>query len=345
MSGRITTTNFTVLGDVSFNGNVDISDRLVTYGDVSLNSEVDISGRLNVFDTGKFLGNGHGLVVVNDSSMNGDLYLGGILYTEHNFIIDPKGHGNNTGLVIIKGGLQVDGSSTVINSTVLDISDHRILLSSNSTHQSQTDGAGIEVSNNKLFIYDYANDRWLTNIGLNVSGDLIVEKDASLNNAVDIGGKFNINGDTSFNAPVDITGKFNVTGDTSMNGKLEVTDDVSLGNRLDVYGDVSLNGKLDVSNQLNVNGDASFSNNVDISENLYVNGDVSFQRSLDVSGTFMATTLKVLGDVSFDGFVDISDRLVVNGDASFNQDVEIAGSLNTGATDISDTLNVEGMFH
>ena len=341
VSGRITTTNFTVLGDVSFNGNVDISDRLVTYGDVSLNSEVDISGRLNVFDTGTFLGNGQGLVVVNDSSMNGDLYLGGILYTENNFIIDPKGHGDNTGLVIIKGGLQVDGSSTTINSTILDISDHRILLSSNSTHQSQTDGAGIEVSNNKLFIYDYANDRWLTNIGLNVSGDLIVEEDTSLNNAVDISGKFNINGDTSFNAPIDITGKFNVTGDSSFNGDVDISDN------LYVNGDVSFQRNLDVSGQLTatslkVLGDVSFDGFVDISENLYVNGDVSFQRNLDVSGTLMATTIKVLGDVSFDGFVDISDRLVVNGDASFNQDVEIAGSLNTGATDISDTLNVDG---
>ena len=215
VSGRITTTTFTVLGDVSFNGNVDISDRLVTYGDVSLISNVDISGRLNVHDTGTFLGNGNGLVVLNDASLNKDLYLGGTLYTGKNFVIDPKGHGDNTGLVIIRGGLQVDGSSTIINSTVLDVSDHRILLSSNSTNQSQTDGAGIEVSNNKLFVYNYLNDYWHTNIGVNISGILIVEDDVSLNNAVDIAGKFNINGDTSFNKPVDINNKFNVNGDSS----------------------------------------------------------------------------------------------------------------------------------
>ena len=85
------------------------------------------------------------MVVLNDASLNKDLYLGGTLYTGKNFVIDPKGHGDNTGLVIIRGGLQVDGSSTIINSTVLDVSDHRILLSSNSTNQSQTDGAGIDL--------------------------------------------------------------------------------------------------------------------------------------------------------------------------------------------------------
>ena len=354
VSGRLTTTTFTVLGDVSFNGNVDISDRLVTYGDVSLISAVDISGKLNIFDTGTFLGNGNGLVVVNDASLNNDLYLGGTLYTGQNFIIDPKGHGDNTGLVIIKGGLQVDGSSTVINSTVLDISDHRILLSSNSTNQSQTDGAGIEVSNNKLFIYDYANDRWLTNIGLNVSGDLIVNEDTSLNNAVDISGKFNINGDSSFNKPVDINNNFNVYSDSSFNGNVYIAQHLNINDTLSVNEDASFNQNVIINETLEVDGIVTLNNNVDISENLYVNGDVSFQRNLDVSGTIRATTIKVLGDVSFDGFVDISDRLVVYGDASFNQDVDICGILhgndliiNGDASfnqnvEISDQLNVNG---
>ena len=354
VSGRLTTTNLTVIGDVSFNGNVDISDRLVTYGDVSLISVVDISGKLNVKDTGTFLGNGQGLVVVNDSSMNGDLYLGGILYTENNFIIDPKGHGDNTGLVIIRGGLQVDGSSTTINSTIVDISDHRILLSSNSTHQSQTDGAGIEVSNNKLFIYDYANDRWLTNIGLNVSGDLIVEEDVSLNNALDISGKFNINGDSSFNAPVDINNDFNVNSDSSFNANVYIQEHLKIDKTLTVIQDASFSQNVIINETLQVDGVVTLNNNVDISENLYVNGDVSFQRNLDVSGTLMASTIKVLGDVSFDGFVDISDRLVAYGDASFNQDVDISGILhgndliiNGDASfnqnvDISDQLNVNG---
>ena len=328
VSGTLTATSLKVLGDVSFNGNVDISDRLVVYGDTCLN-KVDISGTFDAWDKSTFHGAGQGLVVVNDASINNNLHLGGILYGSNNFIIDPAGHGDNTGMVIIKGGLQIDGSSTIVNSSVLDISDHRILLSSNATDQSQTDGAGIEISGNKKFTYSYPNDVWHTNIGLDVSGSvdisegLFVEKDASFNSSVDISDHLNVNGDASFNNNVDITNQLNVNGDASFNKNVDISGTLRL-------------------NDLIVDGDVSFNQNVDISENLYVNGDVSFQRNLDVSGRLTATTFTVLGDVSFNGNVDISDQLTVYGDASFNNNVDITNNLNAGTIDISSTLKVQG---
>ena len=84
-------------------------------------------------------------------------------------IIDPAAVGDNTGIVVIRGGLQVDGSSTIINSSTLDISDHRILLSSSATNQAQTHGAGIEVSGNKTFKYVNGNV-WESNIDLSAAG-------------------------------------------------------------------------------------------------------------------------------------------------------------------------------
>jgi len=250
-----------------------------------------------------------------DASLNKDLYLGGTLYTEKNFIIDPKGHNDNTGLVIIRGGLQIDGSSTIINSSVLDVGDHKILLSSTSTNQSQTDGAGIEVSNNKLFVYNYDNDYWSTNIGLNVSGILIVEDDVSLYKAVDISGKFNINGDTSLNAPVDINNKFNVNGDSSLNGSVDIS------NKLVVNGNVSLNSSVDISNKLVVNGDSSLNGSVDISNKLVVNGDSSFNGDVDISGTLKADNIlfgEILKGIGRFILIDACGNLVDSSFISFD---------------------------
>ena len=72
----------------------------------------------------------------------------------------------------IKGNLIVDGSQTIIHSTRVDISDTNIKLGINAPTKSDLSGAGIDISNVATFRYN--NDKWNTNIGLNISGDLDV---------------------------------------------------------------------------------------------------------------------------------------------------------------------------
>ena len=200
----------------------------------------------------------------------------------------------------------------------------------------------IEISNELLVREDVS-----LNASVDISNNLnvysiFVKEDISINNDVKIGKNlvvdsilvFNdvsINGDVSLNSNVDILNKLVVTGDVSIN------ENLTLLKHLDVFGDVSLNENVKIGKELEVIGDVSLNSKVDISNNLYVNGDVSFQRNLDISGQLITTILKVLGDVSFDGFVDISNRLVINGDASFIRNVEIDGIL-----DISNRLIVAG---
>ena len=45
-----------------------------------------------------------------------------------NLVLDPAGIGDNTGKVIILGDLQVDGTQTIINSTVVEIDDKLISI-------------------------------------------------------------------------------------------------------------------------------------------------------------------------------------------------------------------------
>ena len=51
------------MGDVSFDGFVDISDRLVVYGDASFNQDVDIGGILH----------GNDLIIDGDASFNNNV--------------------------------------------------------------------------------------------------------------------------------------------------------------------------------------------------------------------------------------------------------------------------------
>ena len=53
-------------------------------------------------------------------------------------IIDPNGHGDNTGTLIVDGDLMVRGSTVTINSSTLDVSDSQIRIASAITTQLQS---------------------------------------------------------------------------------------------------------------------------------------------------------------------------------------------------------------
>jgi len=194
-----------VHGDASLNSDVDIGKNLKVshditcdlslqvHGDTSLNGDVRVGNNLNVLGTitSSDITCDLSLQVHGDTSLNGDVRIGnnlnvlgtitssditcadltttGQINGPSTLIIDPAGVGDNTGLVIIKGGLQIDGNTTIINSSRIDISDHTILLASNATDQTQTYGSGIEISGNKTFKY-VDGDIWESNIDLSAAG-------------------------------------------------------------------------------------------------------------------------------------------------------------------------------
>jgi len=130
-----------------------------------------------------------------------DIGITGQLTGPATFIIDPAAVGDNTGIVVIKGSLQVDGTTTTINSSILDISDHRIYLASNATNQTQTFGAGIEVYGNKTFTYQNG-DIWESNIDISAAGITTTAFDVSTINTT---GRVGINMNTPLEA-LDIYG-------------------------------------------------------------------------------------------------------------------------------------------
>ena len=97
----------------------------------------------------------------------GNITTTGYLRGPSTFTIDPATHGDDTGTLVIAGNLQVDGTTTTINSTTLTVDDKLLTLASGSANAAAANGAGIEVDisgvTNPSLTYDGTNDAWSFN--------------------------------------------------------------------------------------------------------------------------------------------------------------------------------------
>jgi len=106
----------------------------------------------------------------------GNITTTGYIRGPSSFTIDPAAHGDDTGTVVIAGNLQVDGTTTTINSTTLTVDDKNITLASGSANAAAASGAGFTVDigtgTNPAITYDGTNDEWDFNKPLNVTGNI-----------------------------------------------------------------------------------------------------------------------------------------------------------------------------
>jgi len=132
-------------------------------GKANLNADVDVAGDLDC--------------------TTGDLIIStGNLIGPSTFYIDPSPHdsphNNNspaaTGLVVIRGDLQVDGTTTTINSTEITIEDSTFTVAGGTTGLANLDETGIHFGANDeiKFDYDHTNTTMVLNQALKITGDL-----------------------------------------------------------------------------------------------------------------------------------------------------------------------------
>src|SRR5210317_1063563 len=101
----------------------------------------------------------------------GNITTTGYIAGPATFTIDPAAVGNNTGTVVIAGNLQVDGTTTTINSTTMEVDDLNITLASGAANAAAANGAGITVDGASATItYDGTNDEWDFNKNINITG-------------------------------------------------------------------------------------------------------------------------------------------------------------------------------
>ena len=118
-------------------------------------------------------------VVTADSS--GHVTLAGELRGPATLIIDPAVVGDNTGLLQVKGNLQVDGTTTTINSTTVEVDDKNIVLGSGAADSAAADGAGLTIDGaSATMLYTHSTTSFDFNKPINVTGNASVSGDLTV---------------------------------------------------------------------------------------------------------------------------------------------------------------------
>jgi len=105
----------------------------------------------------------------------GNITTTGYIAGPATFTIDPAAVGDNTGTVVIAGNLQVDGTTTTINSTTMEVDDLNITLASGAANAIFKSGAGITVDGaSATLLYQSTPDAWSfnKNVGIGTTNPL-----------------------------------------------------------------------------------------------------------------------------------------------------------------------------
>jgi len=148
------------IGGVSFNGsaNIDLPG-------------VNAAGNQNTSGTAANLSGTPNVSVGTIASSN--ITTTGYLRGPATFTIDPATHADNTGTVVIAGNLQVDGTTTTINSTTVSIDDLNFSIATDAADSAAANGAGITIGGAAAtLIYTHATTSWDMNKPLNVTGNI-----------------------------------------------------------------------------------------------------------------------------------------------------------------------------
>jgi hypothetical protein len=113
-------------------------------------------------------------LAVNQNQSLNNVTLGGYLRGPSTFTIDPAAHGNDTGTVVIAGNLQVDGTTTTINSTTVDVDDLNITVAKGAANAAAANTGGLTVDGaNAELKYIAVGDKWTMNKPLEVSSHIV----------------------------------------------------------------------------------------------------------------------------------------------------------------------------
>jgi len=127
------------------------------------------------------------------------LTLGGHLNVPNAFTINSN---SGNGTVTINGNLQVDGTTTTVNTATMDVVDKNITIAKGSANDAAADGAGITIDSATDITWNFvdAKDAWVSSIGIESSTTLKCAQLADLG-----GGRFTTANTAATGVGVEIT--------------------------------------------------------------------------------------------------------------------------------------------
>lgn len=176
--------NLSVDGTVNLGSTLDVASTATLAGGLAVTGNTTLTGEVVVTDSAEFRNNvviDGTLNVAGETTMTGltvdNIRLDGttISSTAGNttLYIDPAPVGDS-GDLVIRGNLTVQGTTTTINSTVVSLNDLNMVLADSAADATEADGAGITIGGagytgtKATITYDGANDTWDFNKGLDI---------------------------------------------------------------------------------------------------------------------------------------------------------------------------------
>lgn len=103
-------------------------------------------------------------------------------------VIDPAAIGDDTGTVQIRGSLQVDGTTTTVNSATLSVTDKNITVANGAANAGAANGAGLTVDGaNATLTYVSASDTFAFNKNVTAAGATLTTADEATALAIALG--------------------------------------------------------------------------------------------------------------------------------------------------------------
>jgi hypothetical protein len=241
--------------------------------------------------------------------------------TNSTIVLDPAGIGDDTGTVQIKGNLQVDGTTTTVNSTTITIDDVILTLGGDQTPTSDDNkDRGIEFkyydTQARLGFYGW-DDSYTTLTG--TTGGYRFLYNATNTSEVFTGTDAGlIAGNLALSS--------NVGSTSTSTGTLVVTGGAGISQNLNVGGTTTAAGAVTLQSTLGVTDLATFNNGVTIAGN--TTAATEYFRITNGAGAPVTKFLvdSATGNTTIEGTVDVTDNVTLN------KNVTIVGS-NTAATE------------
>ena len=195
-------------------------------------------------------------------------------------ILDPAPLNDSTGTVVILGDLQVNGTTTTINSVDLTIRDKNIIIADSATSSSQADGAGITVgsySDNPKITYRTAGDKWEFSKTIDVTGEALV---STLTPSTDsaLASKFYVDNSVSASTLQVVTDRGNSTTNTITVAGITTNGDITFSDSDDLIMPDRSKIKLGGDEGLEIYHDsAAFASNFISQKNIRMGTAGSFQ--------------------------------------------------------------------
>jgi hypothetical protein len=274
-----------------------------------------------------------------------DFYFAGNVLSSTNstIVIDPAGIGDNTGTLQIKGNLQVDGTTTTVNSTTITIDDVILTLGGDQTPTTDDNkDRGIEFkyydTQARLGFYGW-DDSYTTLAG--TTGGYRFLYNATNTSEVFSGTDAGvIAGNLALSSNVGSTST--TTGTLVVTGGAGISENLWVGGTANVAGNTTLQGTLGVTNLATFNNGVTIAGNTVAATEYFritdgagspvtkflvdtANGNTTIQGTLGVTNaTTLSSSLGVTGATTLTGNLTTQSASIVNIQNTTNTNVTAA---------------------